>query len=316
MLQDTLVNLKSLLHLLVPLEELDRIPPLLLVRHVVENSLLDMGNGMLNTAAEGVRRNHLNLSLHSLDCFGNSLLYSGSLEGRNLDNRAAKLGSQLLCINFIPLLGHNIHHVHSHHHRKPQLCQLCGQIKVTFQVGTVHYVEDCIRILINQVVTCNHFFQCIWRKGIDTRQVCDSHILISLIGSLFLLYSYSRPVSYKLVGTGKSIEQSCLTAVGVSGKCDFYHFSTSTISASNLRMESSYPRTVISTGSPRGATFRTEKPVPLVSPMSMMRRFMAPSPLILTTLAVSPGFKSFKVISTSLLQSLKPSPGLLPPGNL
>ena len=239
MIQDTLVYLKSFLHLLIPLKQLDCIPPLLLVRHIVEHCFLYMGNGMLNTAAEGVGRNHLLLSLHSLHYSINSLVYPGSLEGRDLHHGTAKLGRKPLYINLISLFGHNIHHVYSHHHRKPQLGQLSGQIEVTLQVGAVHYVEDCIRILVDQVVPGNHFFQCIWREGIDTRQICEADALVASVGSLFFLYSYTGPVSYKLIGSGKGIEQRCLTAVWVSGKCNSYHFSTSTISASNLRIESS-----------------------------------------------------------------------------
>ena len=46
--------------------------------------------------------------------------------------------------------------------------------------------------------------------------------------------------------------------------------------ASALRRDSSYPRRLSSTGSPKGATLRTVTSVPGVSPISTSRRFTGP----------------------------------------
>ena len=62
-----------------------------------------------------------------------------------------------------------------------------------------------------------------------------------------------------------------------------------------LRTDNSYPRTFNSMGSPRGATLRMKISVPLVMPISMIRRFTAPSPWSFATVTVSPTLASFNV---------------------
>ena len=44
-------------HLVIPLEDLDGVPALLLLRQVVHRGLLDVGDGVLHRAGEGVHGN-------------------------------------------------------------------------------------------------------------------------------------------------------------------------------------------------------------------------------------------------------------------
>ena len=47
-------------------------------------------------------------------------------------------------------------------------------------------------------------------EGIDTRKVHDDYILMSLQLTFFFLDRNTRPVTYKLIGSGQCVEQSSL----------------------------------------------------------------------------------------------------------
>ena len=74
-----------------------------------------------------------------------------------------------LDINLVAALSDYIHHVDSHNNRDAKLDDLCRQIQVTLQIRTINNIDDCIRMLTNQIISCYHFLQCIWRKRINTR---------------------------------------------------------------------------------------------------------------------------------------------------
>ena len=187
------------------------------------------------------------------------------------------------------VLLHQIHHVHRHDHGNPQLHDLRGKVQIPFDIGAVHNIYNYIRLFMNQIIPRHHLLQRIGRQGIDTRQIRDYnvsqgiHAKRFLQPSLLLFHRDAGPVPHELVRAGKGIVQCSLAAVWIS--CQRYFdrhllfpsfllfmtiensrsvasivccvHSTSIISASALRRESSYPLTVTSTGSPSGATFLT-----------------------------------------------------------
>ena len=79
----------------------------------------------------------------------------------------------------VAVLADQIHHVDGDDDGHAQLEQLCGQIQVTFNVGTVHNIEDGIGLLIDQIVSGDHFLQGIGGQGINAGKVLDDDILVS-----------------------------------------------------------------------------------------------------------------------------------------
>ena len=77
-------------HLFVPLKDLDGVPALLLLGHTVDSGLLDVGNGVLHGAGEGVHGNGLTAlgRLNSRLC---GLHDAGALQGGDLHDPAAQL---------------------------------------------------------------------------------------------------------------------------------------------------------------------------------------------------------------------------------
>ena len=153
---------------------------------------------------------------HSLCGF----LYTGSLQGGDLDHLAAQLLAQLLNVDLIAVLFHHIHHVHGHQNRDAQLHQLGGQVKVTLDIRSVHDIQDRVRPFRNQVVSGHNLFQRVGRQGINSRKVHDYNIPAALQLTFLLLHRYARPVSHKLIGTGQRIEQCCFSAVWISCQCN------------------------------------------------------------------------------------------------
>ena len=214
-----------ILNLVILLQKLDREETLLLLRNAVQLCCYTIDHGLYFRCKfmYGMECVLLLCDGYRLLC---RLLDTGTLQGRNLNNLAAETLAQLICVDLVAILLYDVHHVDCHDHRNAELHDLCGQIQVTLDVCSVNDIDDCIRTVTDQIVSCYHFLQRVWRKGIDTRKVHDDYILMSLQLTFFFLDRNTRPVTYKLIGSGQRVEQSSLTAVRVAGQCDFdCHFS-------------------------------------------------------------------------------------------
>ena len=142
-----------------------------------------------------------------------------------------------------------IHHVDGHHDGDAQLGQLGGQVQVALQVGAVDDVQDGIGALTDQVITGDHFLQRVGGQGVNAGQVGDDHIIVLFQLAFFFLNGNAGPVADELIGAGQGIEQCGLATVGVARQGNpnglVFHlsceppYSTSTISASAFRMDSS-----------------------------------------------------------------------------
>ena len=121
MLQHALIDIQGGKHLIVPLEDLDGVPALLLLRHVMYGSLLNVRQRMLYAAGEGVLRDGLAV-LGGIDGSFCGSHNAGSLQGGDLYDRAAKLTGKLLYIDLVAVLLYQIHHVDGNNDRNPQFC--------------------------------------------------------------------------------------------------------------------------------------------------------------------------------------------------
>ena len=220
---DGRVDLQLIQHLVIALEDLDGVPALLLLGQVMYGGLLDVGDGVLHGAGEGVHGNGLGGlgGLHSgLGGLHNAL----ALQGGDLHDLAAQLTAQLLHVDLVAVLADHVHHVDGDNHGDAQLGQLGGQVQVTLQVRTVDDVQDGVGALGDQVVTGDHFLQGVGGQGVDTGQVHDGHVIVLLQLALFLLHRNAGPVAHELVGAGQRVEQGGLARVGVTCQRDLYLF--------------------------------------------------------------------------------------------
>ena len=112
-------------HLVVTLEDLDGVPTLLLLGQAVNGGFLDVGNGVLHRAGEGVHGNGLAV-LCGVDRSFGSGHNAVALQGGDLDDLAAQRLRQLVDIDLVAVLADDIHHVDGDDHGDAQLGQLGG----------------------------------------------------------------------------------------------------------------------------------------------------------------------------------------------
>ena len=149
------VDLQLLQDLVVPLENLDGVPALLLLGQAVDRRLLDVGDGVLHHAGEGVH-GHGPAVFSGVDGRLGGLLDAGALEGGDLHDGAAQLPGKLFRVDAVPVFPHHVHHIDGDDHRDAQLGELGGEVQVALQVGAVHDVQDGVGALAHQVIPGHH----------------------------------------------------------------------------------------------------------------------------------------------------------------
>ena len=223
MIQQFPVQLQLCAHHFIPLKELDGIPAQIIALHRALDGFLNVGQGVLHAAAEHM--GHIPMGVvfgqsHGLfRCFKDAL----ALQRADLHAGAAQGAAELFQINGVAVLAHQVDHVHRHHHGVTQFNELGGEIEVALNVGAVHDVQNGIGMLVDQIGAGHHFLRRVGRKGIDTGQILDHHILVPLELAFLFFHSHAGPVAHVLVGAGQRIEQRGLAAVRVAGQCDLDH---------------------------------------------------------------------------------------------
>ena len=105
----------------------------------MDRRLLDVGDGMLHSAGEGVHRHRLSV-FRSVDGSFRGILDAVALQCGELHNLTAQGLAQFGNVDLVTVLPDHIHHIDGYHYGNPQLRQLGGQVQVPFQVGAVHNV--------------------------------------------------------------------------------------------------------------------------------------------------------------------------------
>ena len=153
-----------------------------------------------------------------LRCF----LNVGAFQSRYLNHLTAQFPAQLVNMYLFTGFFQNIGHINRHQHRYAQLHNLGGQIQVSFNIRTVHNIDNGVRPLRDQIIPGYHFLQRVGGEGINSGKVHNLHIFMSLQPSLFFLHRNARPVSHKLIGTGQRVEQCGFAAVRVTCQRNFH----------------------------------------------------------------------------------------------
>ena len=205
----------------VALEQLDGEPARLRRLAVRADLLCDQVQRVLQVLAKRQRLCRL-AGLGRLDGRLGRLDAVLALERADLNHRHAQRLGQGRRLDGAALLAHDVHHVQRNHDRNAKLHELGGQIQVAFQVGRVDDVENRVGLLGDQIVAADHFFQCVWRKRVDTRQILDGDIGMALEPAFLLFNGDAGPVADVLACTGQGIKQCGLATVRVARQCDFH----------------------------------------------------------------------------------------------
>ena len=213
-------DLELLEHLVIALEDLDGVPALLFGGLVVQDSLFDVGDRMLDRAGERVHRDGLCALRggHGGLC---RLHDAVALQRRDLHDLAAELAAQLCDVDLVAVLADDVHHVDGDDHGDAKLGQLGGQVEVALEVGAVDDVQDGVRALRDQVVPGDDLFHRVRGQRVDTGKVHDDDVVVLLQLAFLLFHGDARPVADELVGAGQRVEQRGFAAVRVARKGNF-----------------------------------------------------------------------------------------------
>ena len=204
------------LDLLIPLEDLDGVPPQASLVHQAGDGLLDAGQGVLHAAGEHMGQLTTRGSPGCPDGGLRGLPAAQLFQGAHLHHRTAQRLPQPGEVDPAAALPHQIHHVHRHHHWQSQLYELGGEVQVPLNVGAVHDVQNGVRPLIHQVSPGHHLLQRIGGEGVDPRQVLNDHVPAASQPSLLLLHGDAGPVAHRLIGAGQVVEQGGFAAVRIA----------------------------------------------------------------------------------------------------
>ena len=142
------------------------------------------------------------------------------LERRDSDDFAAKRARNLLEVDLVAILPHDVHHVDGHHHRKAKFRELRREVQVALDVRAVHDVEYRIRPLFDEKPARDLLLDGVGREGVDAREILYDNLLVPGEYAVLLLDRDARPVADVLLRPSKRIEERGLAAVRVAREGD------------------------------------------------------------------------------------------------
>ena len=161
----------------------------------------------------------LTIQCHCLfDDFRKTLAFDCS----RVDDRAAKHFFQSRDINCGLFFLVDIRFVQSHDNRDSKLQQLRCEKQAAAEVCCIHNVDNCIRMLITDILTGDTFLRCKRGHGISTGKVdcnCLDTLCVLILNRVFLTADCdAAPVAYLFTSARQIIIHCCLAAVRVAGK--------------------------------------------------------------------------------------------------
>ncbi len=138
---------------LISFKYLDGIPAEISLVHQILKGFFYVSNRMLYRTAVYMRRVRISLFLflRQLDAHLGGFHRTVGLQRAHLHNRAAKRTGKCREIDHIAVFLYQINHVDGNDGRNADLQQLCGQIKVSLDVGAIDNVQNNIRFFLNQI---------------------------------------------------------------------------------------------------------------------------------------------------------------------
>ena len=210
-----------LLHLFIPLEELDGIIAQVVGIDLTLNGFFNVGQCVLHTAAEDVGAFGVGVVPGKRHGGFRSLRAGLALQGGDLQNGAAQSLTQSFKIDIVAVFAHQINHIHRNHHGVSQLNQLGGQVEIALDVGAVDDVQNRVGMFVDKIGTGDHLLGGVGGQRINAGQILKNHIGVSLQGAFLLFHRHTGPVAHMLVGAGQNVEQGGFAAIGIAGKGNF-----------------------------------------------------------------------------------------------
>ena len=130
---------------------------------------------------------------------------SGTTYGRN--HRNPYQFTQLFIIQMITTCLQFIIHVQCNNHFHIHVDELGSQIEITFQVRSIHYIDNKVWCFFDDMLANINFFWRIGREGISTWKVNDAEVIpLERKESRFGIYGNSTIVTHMFMCTTGYIE--------------------------------------------------------------------------------------------------------------
>ena len=111
---------------------------------------------------------HLTKPCH-MNAVLNELVNALVLRRRNGHHRNAQSSLQRIDLNGSAVVPDLVHHIQRQHHGDTQFNELNGQVEVALNIGGVQYVDNAVRMLLQQERPGHDFLTGIGRQRIDAR---------------------------------------------------------------------------------------------------------------------------------------------------
>ncbi len=129
MIEGLLAQAELLQDLIIALKDLDRVPSLLLLGHIMNAGFFDMRDRMLDRSVKGMLGDGFFL-LRRFDCFFGGVHYALALQSGDRDDLAAQLSAQLRGVDPDACFLDNVHHIDGDDDGDTELAELGSQIQV------------------------------------------------------------------------------------------------------------------------------------------------------------------------------------------
>ena len=114
----------------------------------------------------------------------------------------AKETAQYVAIEFVATRLKLVKHIQRTHYLQVHIHQLRREVQVAFDVAGIHYIDDDIRSVFNELLAHIEFFRTICRERVGARQVNKIETIATVFSmSLLGIYRDTRIIAHTLMGT-------------------------------------------------------------------------------------------------------------------
>ena len=99
-----------------------------------------------------------------------------------------------------------VHHIKSQHHGNIQFHKLHGQVEIPLDIGSVHNIDNSFGFFPDNKLSGNNFLAGIGRKRINTGQIGNQCVRLSLYLPALSVYGHAGKIPHVLVGACKLVK--------------------------------------------------------------------------------------------------------------
>jgi len=114
-----------------------------------------------------------------------------------------------------------IHHVQGHNHGPAEFFQLQGQVQVALEIAGIDDIDDDVRLIFQDIVASDDFFDRVGRQGIDAWQIDQGEqIGTPPDHAHFLFDGHAGPVASGLTRASQAVEQGGFARIRIASQSE------------------------------------------------------------------------------------------------